>query len=139
MFESMNKMVAMTQSLFEVVPRERLQKLANKILINPVRRAMKKIDQPDVTETLQKSIDDFFDSFTTETLAMVVFATIAQSNQSNQLLLSLELLDSLDDVKPIIEKFISVIENHALAIGRVVERMVILGHEIEADMLSDED
>ncbi len=139
MLESMNKMVAMTQSLFEVVPRERLQKLANKILINPVRRAMKKIDQPDVTETLQKSIDDFFDSFTPETLAMVVFATIAQSNQSNQLLLSLELLDSLDDVKPIIEKFISVIENHALAIGRVVERMVILGHEIEADMLSDED
>lgn len=139
MLESMNKMVAMTQSLFEVVPRERLQKLANKILINPVRRAMKKIDQPDVTETLQKSIDDFFDSFTPETLAMVVFATIAQSNQSNQLLLSLELLDSLDDVKPIIEKFISVIENHALAIGRIVERMVILGHEIEADMLSDED
>ena len=139
MLESMNKMVAMTQSLFEVVPRERLQKLANKILINPVRRAMKKNDQPDVTETLQKSIDDFFDSFTPETLAMVVFATIAQSNQSNQLLLSLELLDSLDDVKPIIEKFISVIENHALAIGRVVERMVILGHEIEADMLSDED
>lgn len=139
MLESMNKMVAMTQSLFEVVPRERLQKLANKILINPVRRAMKKIDQPDVTETLQKSIDDFFDSFTPETLAMVVFATIAQSNQSNQLLLSLELLDSLDDVKPIIEKFISVIENHALAIGRIVERMVILGHEIESDMLSDED
>lgn len=139
MLESMNKMVAMTQSLFEVVPRERLQKLANKILINPVRRAMKKIDQPDVAETIQKSIDDFFDSFTPETLAMVVFATIAQSNQSNQLLLSLELLDSLDDVKPIIEKFISVIENHALAIGRVVERMVILGYEIEADMLSDED
>lgn len=138
MLEPMNKMVEVTRDLFEVIPRERLQKLANKILINPVRRAMKKLDQPDVTESIQESIDDFLNDFTPETMAMVVFASIAQSNQADQLLLYLELLDSLGDMKPMIQKFVDVIEKHALAIGRVVERVVVLSHEIKSDLLSDE-
>lgn len=138
MLEPMNKMVEVARDLFEVIPRERLQKLANKILINPVRRAMKKLDQPDVTESIQESIDDFLNDFTPETMAMVVFASIAQSNQANQLLLYLELLDSLGDMKPMIQKFVDVIEKHALAIGRVVERVVVLSHEIKSDLLSDE-
>lgn len=135
----MDKILEMSRELFEVVPRERLQKLANKILINPVRRAMKKIDQPDVTQSIQEKIDGFLNDFTPETMAMVIFASIAQSSPEGQILSYLELLDSsLGDAKSTIEKFVGVIENHALAIGRVVERIVILGHEIKTDLLSDE-
>jgi len=55
MVETISKINEISRELFEVVPRQRLQKLAKKVLLNPAQRAMKKIDNPEAMEPLQEA------------------------------------------------------------------------------------
>lgn len=138
MLELMNKMNEVSRELFEVVPRERLQGLANKVLVKPIQRAMKKVEKPDVTEPIQEAIDKFLKDFTSESMAMLAFATLTKSDKADKVSEYMEILDDFGDIKPIIEKYVGVIEKHALAIGRIVERIILVGYEIKTD-LNDED
>lgn len=138
MLEMMNKMNEVSRELFEVVPPERLKGLTNKVLVNPIQRAMKKVEKPDVAESVQKSIDSFLKDFTPESLAMLVFAVFAKSDKSDKVSEYMEILEDFSDIKPMIEKYVGAIEKHALAIGRIVERIILVGYEIKND-LSDED
>lgn len=138
MLELMNKMIEVSRELFEVVPPERLQGLAKKVLVKPIQRAMKKVEKPDVAEAIQEAIDSLLEDFTSESMAMLAFATLANSDKADKLSEYMECLDAFGDIKPMIEEYVGVIEKHAVAIGRIVERIIVVVYEIKTD-LSDED
>lgn len=135
MLELMNKMNEIAKELFEVVPRERLQKLADKILLKPLQRTM--IVRPEITKDIQEKIDKFLDEFTSESVAMLAFAALSKSDKAEDISKYMEILDDFDDIKPLIEKFFCVIEEHASAIGIIVEHSILVANSIKNELSDD--
>ena len=136
MVETMSKINEISRELFEVVPRKRLQKLATKVLLNPAKRAMKKIDNHEALEPLQESVNNFMESFEPETLSMLIVTTALRNGKMEDLSDITKMSDGFEEVKPMIDQFVGIIEKHAISIGRVVERIIVLGYEMKKDFAS---
>lgn len=135
MLELMKKMNEIAKEFFEVVSRERLQKLVDKILLKPLQRTM--IGKPEITKDIQEKIDNFLDEFTSESLVMLVFVALSKSNKVEDISKYMEILDDFDDIKPVIEKFFCVIEEHAPAIGIIVEDIILVANSIKIELSDD--
>jgi len=136
MVETMSKINEISRELFEVVPRKRLQKLATKVLLNPAKRAMKKIDNHEALEPLQESVNNFMESFEPETLSMLIVTTALRNGKMEDLSDITKMSDGFEEVKPMIDQFVGIIEKHAISIGRIVERIIVLGYEMKKDFAS---
>jgi len=136
MVETMSKINEISRELFEVVPRKRLQKLATKVLLNPAKRAMKKIDNHEALEPLQESVNNFMESFEPETLSMLIVTTALRNGKMEDLSDITKMSDGFEEIKPMINQFVGIIEKHAISIGRIVERIIVLGYEMKKDFAS---
>lgn len=132
--EAINKMNEVSREIFEVVPLERMKKLVDKILTKPIQRAMKKIGQPDEYGIIQEQVDNFLNELTPESFSMILMASLAKSNQTEQIFECMEMLKEADvEIKPLIEKTVSIVEKHASEIGRIMEKSIILVYGFKAD------
>lgn len=131
----MKKLLAVCKDLCEAIPQERLEKLVNVIIVKPVERAAKKMENNTISDAVQSVTAKLFEEFSPETMAMFIFGFIAKSNKADDLA---ELLEMYDGIKPHILRFVDAIEKNAVAIGRIVERVILVGNDIKNDLKPEE-
>ncbi len=134
----MKKILAICQSICEIVPEERLNNIINVALFEPVSRAGEKLGNENLTDVLKPIIDAVMENYSPTTMAMLAFASIAKSNKTAELEQILDSLDA-DTINRFIEKLASSIENNAGEIGDIIEHAILVGNSIKNDMSSDDD
>ena len=127
----MKKLLAVCKDLCESIPQERLENLVNVILVKPVERAAKKMENTVIADTVKSVTTKLFEEFSPETMAMFVFGIIAKTDKDKDFE---ELLEMYDGLKPYILRFVDAIEKNAVAIGRIVERAILVGNDIKNDL-----
>ena len=137
MLETINKLNQVSQILFEVVPQKRLKKLADTIVIGPYGRAMKKLKKDESTDELAATIYDFVDKLSPQVITAIVFAAIAKldSDQAQRLTNELKKLD-MNDLKPILEKIVAIVERNAIPLGKIVKNVILIGDDVMKEFLS---
>lgn len=131
----MKKLLSVCKDLCESIPQERLEKLVNVIVIKPVERAAKKMENTVIADTVKSVSAKLFEEFSPETMAMFVFGLVVKSDKAKDLE---ELLEMYDGLKPYIMRFVDAIEKNAVAIGRIVERVILVGNDIKNDLKPEE-
>ncbi|MBR4110543.1 MAG: hypothetical protein IKK43_02495 [Clostridia bacterium] len=131
----MKKLLAVCKDLCESIPQERLEKLVNVILVEPVERAAKKMENTVIADTVKSVTTKLFEEFSPETMAMFVFGIIAKTDKAKDFG---ELLEMYDGLKPYILRFVDAIEKNADGIGQVVESVILVGNDIKNDLKPEE-
>ena len=131
----MKKLLNVCKDLCEAIPQERLENLVNVILVKPVERAAKKMENTVIADTVKSVTTKLFEEFSPETMAMFIFALIARTDKATDFE---ELLEMYDGLKPHILRFVDAIEKNAVAIGQIVERVILVGNDIKNDLKSEE-
>ena len=131
----MKKILAACKDLCEDIPQERLENLVNMILVKPVERAAKKMENTVIADTVKSVTTELFEEFSPETMAMFIFGIIAKNDKATDFA---ELLEMYDGLKPHILRFVDAIEKNAVAIGQIVERVILVGNDIKNDLKPEE-
>lgn len=131
----MKKLLDVCKDLCEAIPQERLENLVNVILVKPVERAAKKMENTVIADTVKSVTTKLFEEFSPETMAMFIFGLIAKTDKAKDIE---ELIEMYDGLKPHILRFVDAIEKNAVAIGRIVERVILVGNDIKNDLKPEE-
>ncbi|MBO5179472.1 MAG: hypothetical protein J6B87_03905 [Clostridia bacterium] len=131
----MKKLLAVCKDLCESIPQERLENLVNVILVKPVERAAKKMENEAIADTVQSVTTELFEEFSPETMAMFIIGIIVKSDKAKDFE---ELLEMYEGIKPHILRFVDAIEKNAVAIGQIVEHVILVGNDIKNDLKPEE-
>jgi len=78
------------------------------------------------------------ESFEPETLSILLVTTALRNEKMEDLSKIAGMADGFEEIKPMINQFVGIIEKHAVSIGRIVERFIVLGYEMKKDFASME-
>lgn len=142
MFEAFGKMTTLCNEVVATVPRERLDKLIDKILVKPVSRAMKKLEKDQgVADTVKEGINGLLDKISPENLPILLMMSLAEKEPQKLADVEkfiLELPDALD-VKVKVDRFLTAIENNAVALGNIVEKIILVSCKIKDEAFNDDE
>ena len=143
MLTIINKLTVLSNTIFEVVPQERMKKWANKILVKPTNQAYKKLEISDSAENMAARINTFIDSLSPTTLSTFAFAALTHSpeNPNAKDLISklMELDTASEELKNTIIKIANVIERNSNHLGKIVEKILLISYDSKNEFLKQEE